>query len=1097
MRAEEIVERIWPGREARVEVLGGGITNHNFKVSLDGATYVLRIGGRGTDLLGIDRRAEHEASLAAAAVGVGPEVVAFVEPEGYLVTRFIEGTIVPAEEMGRPEPIRRVAQSLRAVHAGPPIPSRFDAFRVVEVYRARAQAHGIATPAGYEGAKRIAERVERVRGPVPERACHNDLLNANFIDDGERIRIVDWEYAGMGDVFFDLANFSTNHELDDAAVESLLACLLRGVARRARAESAPDALHVGLPRGDVGRAPAGRLRARLRLRGLRAAPLRQARADRRRAGLPAGPGRLTSEAPMKSRAQAVVVGGGVGGCSILYWLTRLGWRDVVLVERAELTSGSTFHSAGLVGQLRGSLSLTTMMMSSVALYRELGDEVELETGWREVGSLRLASSPERLEEITRQSGWAKTFGLPLELISAEEAQALFPPMSTEGVLGAAYLPSDGYVDPSQLTFALAEGARRGGAHVYPCTRLLSVQVRNGRVTGVVTDKGEIETEVVVNAGGMFAQELGALAGVDVPIVPMAHEYLITRPSGLSHDLPTMRDPSLLVYFRPESGGLIMGGYERDPLPWSLDGIPADFNGKLLEEDWPRFEPLLENAIRRVPSLEEMEVVKLINGPEAFTPDGEFILGPSDVRGFWVAAGFNAHGLAGAGGMGKLVAEWIVEGTPSLDVWQMDSRRFGAAYRSPEYTLARTTEVYSTYYDVKYPGHEREAGRPLRVSPAYHRLQELGAVFGEKSGWERANWFEPNAAAGDESLRPRGWAGRLWSPAIGAEHRACREAAALFDESSFAKIEVSGAGAAPLLERLCANRVAREVGAITYTQMLNPRGGVECDFTVTRLAEERFRIVTGTAFGRHDLAWIRQHASEDASVRIDDVTSAYACLGLWGPAAREILAPLAGEALDFPYLHARELSVGRVPCLALRVTYVGELGWELYCSSELGLALWDTIWAAGLEHGLVAGGYRAIDSLRLEKGYRVWGADVTATDSPYEAGLGFAVKLDKDFIGKEALQAAPEPERRLCCLTLADPRAVALGSEPVRADGSLVGRVTSGGYGYTVERSIAYAYLPSASSAPGTELEVEIFGDWVAAEVVTEPLYDPRGERLRA
>ncbi|MBA2297153.1 MAG: GcvT family protein [Actinobacteria bacterium] len=801
---------------------------------------------------------------------------------------------------------------------------------------------------------------------------------------------------------------------------------------------------------------------------------------------------------MKSSARAVVIGGGVGGCSILYWLSRLGWEDVVLVERDLLTSGSTFHSAGLVGQLRSSLSLTSMMMSSVELYRALSEEVGLETGWREVGSLRLASSPERLEEITRQSGWAKTFGLPLELISPAEAQALFPPMSTDGVLGAAFLPTDGYIDPSQLTFALAEGARRRGSELYTDTTVRSVTVRNGRVAGVVTDKGEIETEIVINAGGIFAQELGALAGVDVPIVPMAHEYLVTRPSGLPLEMPTMRDPSLLVYFRPESGGLVMGGYEREPLPWSLDGIPADFNGKLLEEDWLRFEPLLENAIRRVPSLGEMEVVKLINGPEAFTPDGEFILGPSDVRGFWVAAGFCAHGLAGAGGMGKLVAEWVVEGTPSLDVWHMDSRRFGAAYRSREYTLARTTEVYSTYYDVKFPGHERSAGRPLRVSAAYARLQQLGAVFGEKSGWERANWFERNATAGDESLRPRGWAGRLWSPAIGAEHRACREAAALFDESSFAKIELSGEGAAPLLERLCANRVARDVGAITYTQMLNSRGGIECDFTVTRLGEERFRIVTGTAFGRHDLSWIRQHAPEDGSVRVEDVTSTYACLGLWGPAARSILKPLTtGDALDFQYLRARELSVGRVPCLALRVTYVGELGWELYCPAEFGLTLWETIWESGREHGLVAGGYRAIDSLRLEKGYRVWGADITPADTPYEAGLGFAVKLDKEFLGKAALVQAARPGRRLCCLTLADSGSVALGSEPVRAGGELVGRVTSGGYGYTVGRSIAYAYLPASSSAAGTELEVEIFGDRVGAEVAIEPLYDPAGERVRA
>ena len=469
---------------------------------------------------------------------------------------------------------------------------------------------------------------------------------------------------------------------------------------------------------------------------------------------------------MRDRARAVVVGGGVGGCSVLYWLARLGWNDVVLVERAELTSGSTFHSAGLVGQLRSTLALTTMMMESVDLYRSLEEEVGLETGWHEVGSLRLASSAERMEELARQAGWAKTFGLPLELISPTDAQELFPPMTTDGVLGAALLPTDGYIDPSQLTFALAEGARRRGAEITTGTRVTGVTLAGGRVAGVETDRGVIETEVVVNAGGMYAREIGALAGVNVPIVPMAHEYLVTKPAGLPLEMPTMRDPSLLVYFRPESGGLIMGGYERHCAPWGLGGIPADFNSRLLDEDWPRFEELMENAVVRVPSLAEMEVVKLINGPEAFTPDGEFVLGPSEVPGFWVAAGFCAHGLAGAGGMGKLVAEWIVEGTPSLDVWHMDSRRFGAAYRSPEYTLARTKEIYETYYDVKYPGHERSAGRPLRVSSAYARLQELGAAFGEKSGWERANWFEPNAVAGRRVAAPA----RLGGEAVVARDR---------------------------------------------------------------------------------------------------------------------------------------------------------------------------------------------------------------------------------------------------------------------------------------------------------------------------------------
>jgi 4-methylaminobutanoate oxidase (formaldehyde-forming) len=622
------------------------------------------------------------------------------------------------------------------------------------------------------------------------------------------------------------------------------------------------------------------------------------------------------------------------------------------------------------------------------------------------------------------------------------------------------------------------------------------------VRRVITDKGHIDTELVINAGGMFAPEIGRMVGVTVPLIPMAHEYLITRPSGLPLDMPTMRDPSLLVYYRPESGGLIMGGYERDPAPWGMDGIPADFNGRLLEPDWDRFEPLMSNAIVRTPAIKDAEVVRLVNGPEAFTPDGEFILGPTDVRGFWVAAGFCAHGLAGAGGMGRLVAEWIVDGRPGLDAWEMDSRRFGRQYTSREYTLARTHEVYSTYYDVKYPGHERSAGRPLRLSPAYARLGELGAAFGEKSGWERVNWFEPNGARGDESLRPRGWAGRLWSPAIGVEHRACREAAAVFDFTSFAKIEVRGRGAAAFRESLTDNRVARAVGQLTYTQMLNDGGGIECDFTVTRLADDRFRIITGTAFGQHDISHIREHAPGDGSVEVEDVTSAHACIGLWGPAARAILQPLTPTDISnaaFPFMTSQPLAVGSVPCLALRVTYVGELGWELYCPAEFGLRLWDTIWESGRDKGLVAGGYKAVDSLRLEKGYRAWGSDIGPESDPYQSGLGSFVKLDKgEFIGRDALVKRRETpaETRLVCVVLDDPRSVALGSEPVRIEGQVVGRVTSGGYGYTAERSIAYAYVPS-STATGTTVAIEIFGTWVPGTITQEPLYDPKGLRVHS
>jgi glycine cleavage system aminomethyltransferase T/glycine/D-amino acid oxidase-like deaminating enzyme len=800
---------------------------------------------------------------------------------------------------------------------------------------------------------------------------------------------------------------------------------------------------------------------------------------------------------LPERARVVIVGGGVGGTSIAYHLAALGERDVVLVDRAELTSGSTFHSAGLVGQLRGSVSLTRMMMDSVELYRRLGDAC----GWVECGGLRLACTPEREQELHRQVGWSRTFGLPLELLSADEAAALFPLMSTDGVRAASYLPTDGYLDPSQLTYALADGAREGGCRIYTHTRVTAIDVDAGRVRGVQTEWGPIEAEVVVNAGGMFAAEIGRMAGVRVPVVPFAHEYLVTQPFRDREDghLPTLRDPDLLVYYREEGGGLVMGGYERHSAPWSLrpdglDAIPADFNGILLEEDWDRFEEIAVNSRRRVPAMEDVKVTRLINGPEGFTPDNEFLLGESEVRGFFVAAGFCAHGLAGAGGLGKAMAEWILAGEPAMDLWEMDVRRFGAHYRSPSYTLKRTREVYETYYDIKYPGHERMAGRPLRVSSAYAWHRDHGAAFGEKSGWERVNWYESNAPAGDEALRPRGWAGQLWSPAIGAEHVACRERAALFDESSFAKIEVAGQGAAAYLEWLCDNRVARGVGQITYTQMLNARGGIECDFTVTRVEDELFSIVTGTAFGNHDLSWIRRNAPEDGSVRVSDVTSRWACFGLWGPRARDVLAPLTPDPLDFGYMTMRELAVGDVPVRALRVTFTGELGWELYCPTEFGAGLWRALWEAGEPHGLMAGGYRAIDTLRLEKGYRVWAADITPDETPYEAGLGFCVKDDRDFAGREAL-AAHEPAKRLRCLVLDDPRSVALGNEPVRVDGEVVGRVTSGGYGYTVERSIAYAYLPPVHDI-GTAVEIDIFGRWVAGTVAAEPLFEPRGERVR-
>ncbi len=729
-----------------------------------------------------------------------------------------------------------------------------------------------------------------------------------------------------------------------------------------------------------------------------------------------------------------------------------------------------------------------MMQYSVGLYAELKELTGNDPGWHQLGGLRLASSQPRLEEIRRQASWAKTFGLPMEIVSAEEAQAMFPPMSTDGVLGAAFIPDDGYLDPSQLTFALADGARRLGAQIEVRTRVTRHRddatggCRRSRRTRAGSSARSSSTPPACTRA-----RWRELVGVDVPMIPFGHQYLITEPFDPPLEpLPTLRDPDNLVYFRTEVGGLVMGGYESKPEPWAIDGIPEGFEAKLLPQDLERMEELFTNAISRVPAMENAEVKAFFNGPEAFTPDADFLLGETDVPGFWIAAGGCAHGLAGAGGVGKVMSEWIVDGRPEWDVWPLDWRRFGRQYRSRDYTLARTFEALSQYYDIKYPGEERKAGRPLRVSPVYQRHISLDASFGEKGGWERVNWYESNAVRGDESLRPRGWAGENWSPAIEVEALAAREAVALFDQSSFSKIEVLGPGALAFLERLCGNRIDRPVGTIVYTQLLNQRGGIEADLSVMRRGEDRFLLVTGTAFGTHDRAWLERNMPRDGSVYVNDVTSELACLCLWGPKAREVVS------FDHGYMQAREVTVGNVPCIASRVTYVGELGWELYCPAEYGATLWDSLCA----DGVTPAGYRAIESLRLEKGYRAWASDLTAETTPYEAGLGFAVKMDKgDFIGREALERR-EPQQKLVCIVLDDPRAVALGSEPVRHGDEIVGRVTSGGYGYAVGASIAYAYVPVSHAEPGTAVSIDIFGDWVGGEVRAEPLYDPKGERIR-
>ncbi|MGW4475999.1 GcvT family protein [Nonomuraea sp. NPDC004354] len=797
-------------------------------------------------------------------------------------------------------------------------------------------------------------------------------------------------------------------------------------------------------------------------------------------------------------AQAIVIGGGVAGCSVAYHLARLGWRDVVLVERHELTEGTTWHSAGFVGQLRSTVTQTRMIMYSAGLYPELAELTGLDPGWHGVGGLRLATTHERVEELVRQAGAAETYGLEMSLLSGRQTHDLMPMLNDEDVLASLWLPGDGWLDPAALARALAEGAAKLGVRIVTGVRVTGIDVAAGAVRAVRLASaagGEetwtVTTGTVVNCAGAAAGKVGALAGVDVPIVPIKHQYVVTHPAGIPAATPTVRDPDNIVYFREHEGGILVGGYIRTPEIWDA-ADPLAESRMLFEPNLPKFRESWAAARHRLPVVAERttddfdpsQVARIVHGPEAFTPDGEFLLGETAVRGFWVAAGFCVHGLAAAGGVGKVMAEWIVEGVPEYDLFGMDVRRFGSYAGSGRWARAKALDSYAKYYDIVYPGEERVAARPLRRSPAWARQAGLDAEFGEKAGWERVNWYGSNATG--DGPRPLGWAGRVWSPAVREECLATRDAAGLFDQTSFAKLEVSGPGVLDRLQWLCANEIDRNVGAVVYTQLLNRRGGIEADLTVTRLGEDRFRLVTGTAYGTHDAAWLRRHGLD-----VTDVTSAYACYCLWGPQAGAVLEQLCDDDLGFPYLQARRISVAHVPVLAQRVTFVGEYGWELYCPAEYGLTLWDALVAAGMPYGMRPGGYRAIDSMRLEKGYRIWGLDITPETTPYEAGLGFAVQAGKDFLGKDALD--PAPERTLRCLLLADPRRVCLGGEPVRVDGAPAGRVTSGGYGHRVDASIAYVYL----SGRPENVTVGVDGTWVAATVEQRPPYDPGHERIRS
>lgn len=811
---------------------------------------------------------------------------------------------------------------------------------------------------------------------------------------------------------------------------------------------------------------------------------------------------------LPSSAAVIVVGGGIVGCSTAWHLAALGVGEVLLLERDKLTSGSTWHAAGLVGQLRANANITRLLGYSVELYDRLEAETGQATGWKRNGGLRLACNADRWTEVRRQATTARSFGLEMHLLSAKEAQALWPLMQVDDVVGAAFLPTDGQANPSDIALALAKGARAKGVRIVEDVTVTGFVVEGGRIRAVETDRGRVSCGKLVLASGQWTRQLAGRLGVNVPLVSVQHQYVITEPMpGVTPGLPTLRDPDRLTYYKEEVGGLVMGGYEPNPIPWALDGVPERFAHQLLDEDWEHFEPIMELALGRVPALADAGIKTMINGPESFTPDGNFILGEApEVANVFVGAGFNAFGIAAGGGAGMALAEWVARGAPPFDLWAVDIRRFGPPHQDTAWVRTRTLEAYARHYTMAWPLEEMTAGRPLRRSPLYDRLASAGAVFGEKLGWERANWF---AAPGEKAQDCYGFGRQNWFEAVGREHRAAREAVALFDQSSFAKYELSGPDAEAALSWLCANDVTKPAGSLTYTQMLNERGGIECDLTVARLGPDRFYIVTGTGFATHDRHWIERNIPSGMEVRLADVTNAHAVLSLFGPKAREVLRPLTRADLAndaFPFGTVREIGIAGCPVRALRVTYVGELGWELHVPVELALTLFEAIAEAGRPHGLVLAGYRAIESLRLEKAYRAWGSDIGPDHTPLMAGLGWAVKLKKEipFLGRKALEAQlqrPLP-RLLAGFTVADPAVVLLGRETIHRNGERVGWLASAGWGYTLGCGIGLGYVRDEAGVDrahvlGGSYELEVAGERVPAEVFLEPRYDPRNERIKA
>jgi sarcosine dehydrogenase len=808
---------------------------------------------------------------------------------------------------------------------------------------------------------------------------------------------------------------------------------------------------------------------------------------------------------LPTQAQIIVIGGGIIGCSTAYHLARDHKADVLLLEQGKITSGSTWHAAGLVGQLRSSASITKVLKYSVDLYKGLAAETGLDTGWKMTGCLRLATTEDRWTEYKRLATTARSFGMDMELVSPGEVKAMWPLMDTSDLIGASWLPTDGQASPSDITQSLAKGARMHGAKIVEGVTVTGFRMDGRRITHVETSQGDIACDKVVNCGGMWARQLGAMAGVAVPLHPVKHQYIITeRIDGLSPDAPTLRDPDRRTYFKEEVGGLVMGGYEPNPQGWVTGDIPPNWEFRLFDDDFDHFGQHLEQAIARVPALEQTGVKQMINGAESFTPDGNFILGSApECDNMYVGAGFNAFGIASGGGAGWVLAEWVMRGEAPLDLWAVDIRRFSALHRDRDWVATRTLEAYGKHYTVAFPHEEYDSGRPRITSPLYQRLQAKGAVFGSKLGWERPNWFAPEGTpARDVYSMGR----QNWFVPVGDEHKHVRAHAGLFDQSSFAKYELSGPKAAEALEAICANRVARDVGRLTYTQLLNSRGGIEADLTVARLAEDRFYIVTGTGFRTHDYGWIADHLP-NSGVSFEDVTEGWGTLSLMGPRARAILAAVTAEEVSntaLPFGSARMLTIAGVKVRALRVTYVGELGWELHCPiDDLG-RVYDALMAADPELRPI--GYRALESLRLEKGYRAWSSDITPNDTPFEAGLGWAVKLKTTtaFLGRAALEAGlGKPlTKSLVTFTVDDPGAALVGRETILRDGQAVGYLTSGGYGYSIGKSIGLGYVRHDPGVTEPWLQagsyaLVIAGEETPARLSLEPLIDPEGARIKA